>query len=147
MVGSCHNLVMARISVLIIVLALAGCAVEQPPPNLCNMPVGLRGWGGATLRFTGTVVGAFEHGFAMMDEHCPRGGDLKVTGQTINGDRMLNQLGAIGARLGVTRMDVEARIETRDGAPPTLRVIRYFGSSFQPMTNQQLTNFDRKRGM
>ncbi|RYF40241.1 MAG: hypothetical protein EOO38_22170 [Cytophagaceae bacterium] len=138
---------MARYPPLIVVLALAGCTVEPPPPNLCNMPVGLRGWGGSTLRLTGTVVGGFEHGFAMMDEHCPRGGELKVTGQTIDGDRMLNRLHAIGTRPGVTRMDVEAKIETPDGTPPTLRVIRYFGSSFQPMSDQQLTDFDRERGM
>ncbi len=138
---------MARVPVLIVALALAGCAVEQPSPDLCNMPVGLRGWGGPTLRLRGTVNGSFEHGFMMMDEHCPRGGELKVTGQTIDGDRMLSRFRAIGPRLGVTRMEIEARIETPDGKAPTLRAIRYFGGSFQSMTAQQLTDFDRKRGM
>jgi hypothetical protein len=111
------------------------------------MPVGLRGWSGATLRLTGIVVGGFEHGFTIMEDRCPRGGELKVTDKTIDCDRMLNRLRTIGPRLGVTRVDVEVKIETSDGAPPTMRVVRYFGSSFQPMTDQQLKDFDRKRGM
>lgn len=137
---------MVRIQVLVVVLSLAGCTVKQPSPDLCNMPVGLRGWSGTTLRLTGVVVGGFEHGFMMMNEHCPRGGELKITAQTIDGNRMLDRLLAIGSRLGVTRMEVEAKIETPDGAPPALRVIRYFGSSFEPMSEQQLIDFDRKQG-
>lgn len=145
--GSCQNRAMARLSVLILVPVLAGCSVKQPSPDLCNMPMGLRGWGGATLRLTGIVVGGFPDGFTMMDERCPRGGKLKVTEQTIQGELMLNRLRKVGSQLGVTRMTVEAKIETLDGAPPTLRVIRYFASSFQPMTERQLIDFDRKRGL
>jgi hypothetical protein len=107
---------------------------------------GLRGWGGTTLRATGIVEGGFEHGFTMMDEHCTRGGKLVVTGETVNGHRMLKRLGMIGQSLGLTRMDVEARIETLDGAAPNLRVTRYYGSLFEPMSEHQLSEFDRKRG-
>lgn len=138
---------MLRLSALALVLALAGCAAEQPDAKLCNMPVALRGWGGVTLRTTGIVEGGFEHGFTFSDEHCARGGELVVTSRTVNRDRILNRLSAIGPALGVTRMDIEAKIVTSDGAPAELLVTRYYGGWFQPMSEQQLSAFDRKRGM
>ena len=111
------------------------------------MPIGLRGWSGVTVRTTGIVVGGFEHGFSMMDEHCSRGGTLVITNQTVNGDRMLNRLRTIGSMVGVMRMDIEAKIDASGGASPKLRVTKYHGSSFQPMSEHQLSEFDRKRGM
>ena len=128
-----------------LLLAAAGCAPKQPEAKLCNMPVGLRGWAGVNLRLTGIVEGGFPHGFSIMDEHCPRGGHLMVTNQTVNVDRMRNRLDAIGTSVGVMRMDVSATIETGDGAP-TLRVTRYYGGSFEPMSERQRSEFYRKRG-
>jgi hypothetical protein len=138
---------MLRHSTLALLLVLVGCAAKQPEAKLCNMPVGLRGWGGVNMRLTGVVVGGFEHGFSISDEHCARGGELVFTSQTVNGNRLLERLHAIGTSTGVTRMDVSATIATSDGSVPKLRVTRYYGSSFEPMSKRQLIEFDRKQGM
>jgi hypothetical protein len=144
---SWHNQYMLRLSALAFVLAIGGCAIEQPDAKLCNMPVALRGWSGVTVRMTGIVKGGFEHGFTIMDDHCARGGELIVTSRSVNGDRLLNKLSAVGSAVGVTRIDIEAKIVTADDASPKLLVSRYYGGWFQPMSQQQLSDFDRMRGM
>jgi hypothetical protein len=136
---------MFRFPVLALLLLVPGCSAAQPVAKVCNMPVGLRGWNGVTLRTTGIVVGGFEHGVSLMDEHCARGGELVGTSRTLNGDRMLERLAAIGSLIGIVRMDVEAKIETLDGATPKLRVSRYYGNSFEPMSHRQLSAFERRR--
>lgn len=109
------------------------------------MPWGLRGWSGITIRASGIVGGGPEHGFFLSGEHCLKGGRLYVADDAVNGDRLNQRLLSIGVKPGITRIDVEARIERDDDDGPVLRVTRYFGGSFQPMTERQEQSYFDKR--
>ncbi len=109
------------------------------------MPWGLHGWGGVTLRLTGILVGGPEHGFMLTDEHCLHGGQLAIANNAVNRDHLEKRLRSIGVATGLTRIDVEAKIVEVDGAGPFLRVTRYYGGSFQPMSEVEEQDYFRKR--
>jgi|EndMetStandDraft_9_1072997.scaffolds.fasta_scaffold00034_12 hypothetical protein len=69
--GHAYAIAVKKYIALLIATMMASCAAPVPAPSdLCEMPKHLASWNGADVRWSGIIIGTFDHGFILVTEKC-----------------------------------------------------------------------------
>ena len=133
---------MTRWALLIIALAPISCGAPTPQhASLCDLPRNLAGWSGTNVRWMGTVMGSFEHGYLLIADKCQRRG-IRLDWQTgQSGELLAETLRREWREPGIVRAEVSGKIA--DGYLLIKDVHRVV---FIPMTPERERDYMRSRG-
>ena len=134
---------MFRIVALAGLLLITGCnAHREPPQSMCDFPRSFATWKNTDVRWQGILLNATPHGMMILAVDCQKRG-IAIERWPVAADMALGQVSRQNAReSGVIRVDVSGRIT----ADKMLAVSKVHRLEFEPMTEQQETEFWRSIG-